>query len=468
VIDVQLTIGGERVVAVDRFEVDDPATGLPFATAPSCTLDQLDAAFAAAASAHETWRLDDEARVEAMLAAADRVEANADELAPLLTAEQGKPLANARGEIGSFVLWLRHYAGLPRPTEVVQDDAAARVEVTRQAIGVVAAIVPWNVPVSLAAWKAAPALRAGNTVVLKPSPFTPLTTLRIAELLADVLPPGAFNVVSGDDRLGAAMTAHPVPGKISFTGSVATGRKVAAAAAAGMKRVTLELGGNDPAILLDDVDVEAVAERLFWGAFANAGQICAAVKRVYVPARIHGEVVDALAGVAASVRVGPGSDPTTQLGPLTTAAQLARVVELVDDARRHGATVAAGGDRPDGPGWFHRPTVLAATDDALRIVAEEQFGPALPVLPYDAVDEAVARANGTDFGLTASVWSSDPERAAAVGDDLECGTLWINTHLALGPEQPFGGVRASGVGAENGAQALDAATDIKVRHTARR
>jgi acyl-CoA reductase-like NAD-dependent aldehyde dehydrogenase len=364
-------------------------------------------------------------------------------------------------------LWLRHFAGLEIEDEILQDDERVHIRVTHRPLGVVAAITPWNFPLSLAAWKIAPALRAGNTMVLKPSPYTPLATLRLGQVLADVLPAGVLNVIAGSDPLGALMTSHPVPRKISFTGSVGTGKHVAASAAPDLKRITLELGGNDPAILLDDVDVEAVAERLFWSAFRNNGQVCSAVKRVYAPEAIYDEVVDALAAVAGSVRVGPGNEPGSQLGPLNNAPQQRRVAELVEDAVSRGGQAVTGGGVMEGPGFFYQPTILRGVDDGMAVVDEEQFGPVLPVVPYRSVDQAVERANGTHFGLSGSVWGTDADRAADVAEELDCGTAWINTHLALRPDQPFGGAKWSGVGVENGHWGLHSFTEVKVLHRSR-
>ncbi|MDH6522793.1 acyl-CoA reductase-like NAD-dependent aldehyde dehydrogenase [Streptomyces sp. SAI-135] len=461
---VSMTIGGNAVTTSRSFEVVDPATGAPFATAPECTTDQLDRAMQSAQDAYRTWKQDESARRTSLLVAAEAVLAATDTIAPLLTREQGKPLADSQMEVRSVALWLRHFAGLEVGEEILQDDNKAHIRVQRRPLGVVAAITPWNFPLSLAAWKIAPALRAGNTMVLKPSPYTPLATLLLGRVLAEVLPTGVLNVVSGSDPLGAHMTQHPVPRKISFTGSVATGKHVAAAAAPDLKRITLELGGNDPAILLDDVDVEAVAERLFWSAFRNNGQVCSAVKRVYAPQERYDEVVEALASVAGSVRVGAGSDPESQLGPLNNAPQLERVAGLVDDAVSRGGQAVVGGAVVDGPGFFYQPTILRGVADGMAVVDEEQFGPVLPVLPYRSVDEAVERANGTHFGLSGSVWGTDADRAAAVADELDCGTAWVNTHLALRPDQPFGGAKWSGIGVENGHWGLHSFTEVRVLH----
>jgi len=459
-----MTIAGEGVTAPGTFGVINPATGEEHAQAPNCSREQLDEAMKAAADAFTEWRRDEKARREALLAAANALFGAADELAPVLTAEQGKPLADAKMEIIGAGVWLKYFAELELPREVIQDDDHAFVEVVRRPMGVVAAITPWNFPVMLSCWKLGPALLAGNTVVLKPSPYTPLATLKMGEVLRAVLPPGVINVISGADPLGAWMTEHPVPRKISFTGSVPTGKKVAAAAAPDLKRVTLELGGNDPAIVLDDADPAAVADRLFDGAFYNNGQTCAAVKRVYVPERLYDDVVEALAAKARSVKVGNGMEEGVQYGPVQNKPQFERVAELVADAVAAGARPAAGGAPIDGPGYFYRPTILADVSDGTRIVDEEQFGPALPVIKYSSLEDAIARANGTNFGLSGSVWGTDVDRAAEVAGRLECGTAWVNTHVALAPHQPFGGFKWSGLGVENGPWGLYGFTELQVLH----
>lgn len=460
--DFSMTIAGRSEPGTATFDVVNPATGEVFAQAPDCTAEQLDAAMSSAAEAYGSWRRDEDTRRKAMLTAADALKAAAKELAPVLTAEQGKPLGEAAGEVYGSAAWLKYFAGLELPREVIQDDERGFAEVVRKPIGPVAAITPWNFPLLLAFWKIAPALRAGNTVVIKPSPFTPLTTLKMGEILRDALPPGVLNVVTGGDQLGGMMTGHPVPRKISFTGSIETGKKVAGSAAPDLKRVTLELGGNDAAIVLDDVDPSQVADKIFAGAFANNGQVCSAIKRLYVPEKLRGELVDALAEKAKAAKVGDGTAEGTQLGPINNKPQYERVSELVADALSGGARAAAGGKPVDGPGYFFEPTILDNIDDGARIVDEEQFGPALPVITYRDVDDALRRANGTNFGLSGSVWSADPDRAATVASELECGTAWVNTHLALAPSQPFAGAKWSGIGVENGPWGLLGFTEIQV------
>lgn len=458
-----LIIDGRELSTDARFEVRNPADGTVVGAAPDCSPQQLDQAVAAAGAAYRDWAGRDD-RAAHLNAAAKVVVDNAEQLAALLTAEQGKPLREALAEVHGVAGWLRWYAAVDLASEVVHETADTRVEVHYRPLGVVAAVTPWNFPLLLAAWKLAPALRTGNTVVLKPSPYTPLSSLLLGALLQQVLPAGVLNVVTGQDPLGGVLTGHAGIQKISFTGSVATGRKVARFAADGLKRSTLELGGNDAAIVLDDADPETVATGLFRAAFANAGQVCSAVKRVYVPAALHDQLVEALAAAASHVVLGPGDRPDTTMGPVNNAPQLTRVSSLVEQARADGATVVVGGASPDGPGLFYAPTIVTDAQDGMALVDEEQFGPALPIIRYRTEAAAVASANGTHFGLSGSVWSADPDRAAAVATQLECGTAWVNTHLALAPYQPFGGAKWSGVGVENGHWGLRSYTEPRVLH----
>lgn len=455
-----MTIGGKRAVSVAGFDVCDPADGQAFAVAPECTPDQLDDAMDAAAVALPDWAPDVAARRRALVDIAGALEAAATELAEVLTVEQGKPLKQARYEFTASAEWFRYYAGLGQEAEAFSDDDVGVVEGIRKPCGVVAAITPWNFPILLASWKLAPALAAGNTVVLKPSPYTPLATLAVGELLREVLPPGVLNVISGGDTLGAAMSAHPTPRKISFTGSVAAGKNVAAAAAADLKRTTLELGGNDAAIVLDDADPDTIADKLFWGAMMNCGQACSAIKRLYVPARRVTEFFDALADRARTVRIGPGVERSSQLGPVNNAAQHRRVRDLVADAVANGARTVTG-SAPEA-GYFHPVTMLEGVGDGVRIVDEEQFGPALPVIGYTSEEQALQCANTSSFGLSGSVWSADPARAQALARRLECGTAWINSHLILAPHVPFGGTKHSGIGIENGLAGLREFTQLQV------
>ncbi|MFF7250659.1 aldehyde dehydrogenase family protein [Embleya sp. NPDC008237] len=432
------------------FPVVDPATGQPFDEAPDRRSRELDAIVDRAHHAWHAWRADSAARGVALLAAADAVAAAAGDLAPLLTREQGKPLAESHAEVARTAARLRYFAALDPGRQPIVDGRPVRGEIRWRSLGPVAAIVPWNFPLQLASAKFAPALAAGNTVVLKPSPFTPLATQLLGSVVSTALPEHVLTVVTGREPLGACLAAHRGIRHVTFTGSVAGGRAVARGAGASLARVTLELGGNDAAVLLDDVDVDGIADRLFQGAFRNCGQVCMAIKRVYAPARLYTRVVEALADRARAVVVGAGLDPGTQMGPLNNLPQLARVERYTARALGDGARAAAGGRRLDRPGYFFAPTILADVPPDSAVVVEEQFGPVLPVLPYDNLDDAVAAANGTGFGLGGSVWSTDLDRAEAVAERLECGTAWINHHAELSLAQPFAGTKDSGVGVAGG------------------
>ncbi|GAA2617318.1 aldehyde dehydrogenase family protein [Streptomyces axinellae] len=436
--------GGERLTVLD------PATGEALDEVPDQQPDELDAAIERAHEAWRGWRADPAARTTALHAAADAVAAAGADLAPLLTREQGKPLAESHAEVARTVARLRYFAELDPGTQPVTDGRPVRSELRWRPLGPVAAIVPWNFPLQLASAKFAPALAAGNTMVLKPSPFTPLASRLLGAVMSAALPEGVLTIVTGREPLGARLASHPGIRHVTFTGSAATGRAVAGAAAASLARVTLELGGNDAAILLEDVEVERIADRLFWAAFRNCGQVCMAVKRVYAPAPLCSQVAEALAQRAKSAVVGAGLDPGTQLGPVNNAPQLARIERYTARALADGARAVTGGHRLEGPGYFFAPTILAEVPPHSPVVTAEQFGPVLPVLPYGSLDEAVEAANSTGFGLGGSVWGSDPDRAEAVAGRLECGTVWINHHGELSLAQPFAGTKESGVGIAGG------------------
>lgn len=457
-----MTIGGELRLGEATFPVKNPSTGDVFAHAPACSKAELDRAMDCAQSSFREWSRDETRRRQALVAAADALDASAPDVARVLTLEQGKPLKDATREVMGASAIFRLTAGMELPLEVVRRDGSSRIEIHRRPYGVVGAITPWNFPVLIAAAKVAPALLAGNTVVLKPSPFTPLSTLQLGQILRAVFPRGVLNVISGGDAVGAFITAHPAVRKIAFTGSVATGKKVASSAATDLKRVTLELGGNDPAIVLGDVDPQKIAAALFWGAFTNSGQVCTAIKRVYVEEPIYETLVEALATMAREVKVGDGLDPDVKLGPINNAPQHRRVTELVDDAKANGGRVRAGGGVRSGPGYFFEPTILTDVNDQTRIVAEEQFGPALPVLPFTRLDDALERANASHFGLSASVWTNDVERGVAVATELDCGTAWVNQHMVFSPLAPFGGSKWSGIGYENGRWGIESFCQLHV------
>ncbi|WP_226015819.1 aldehyde dehydrogenase family protein [Novosphingobium sp. FKTRR1] len=451
----RMLIGGELVAGSATFDVLNPATEEVIAQAPDATPADLDAAVAAARDAFPGWAATPIADRKAKLVAlANAVWGNADAFARLLTSEQGKPHSEATGEVMGAGYWLQANTTLDLP-ETVNEDSDDRISITRHVpLGVVGAIAPWNFPMILAMFKVAPALLAGNTMVLKPSPFTPLTTLRFAELAKDILPAGVLNVVTGGDALGPWMTAHPGFDKISFTGSTQTGRRVMASAAPTLKRVTLELGGNDPAIVLPDVNVEKIAEQLFWAAFTNNGQICIATKRMYIHKDIYEPLRDAIVAYARTVKVGDGAEQGTQIGPINNKPQYERVLGLIEDAREKGYKFLLGGEKADVPGYFVPITILDNPPEDSRIVQEEQFGPVLPLIKFDDLDDVITKANATDYGLGASIWSADEDRAYDLAQRIQSGTVWVNETQHLSPLAAFGGVKQSGVGVEGGLEGL--------------
>lgn len=464
-----MIIDGKPAVAAATFDVLNPATGDTFAVVPAGDVSHVDAAVAAARRAFPGWaaRPDGE-RQAACLKLADLLKDNMPELMKLVTLETGKPLGGLNGvgsgmEVGGAMVWAQVTASLSLPVEVIQDNDDARIEVHRKPIGVVGSITPWNWPLMIAIWHVLPAIRSGNTVVIKPSENTPVSTLRFVELAQQALPPGVLNSVSGarDSGVGTAIAAHPGIDKIVFTGSSPTGRRIMQSAAGNLKRLTLELGGNDAAIVLPDVDPKAVAARIFGVAFHNNGQTCACLKRLYVHESIHDALCEELAAIARKAVVGDGLVEGTELGPLQNAKQLAIVEELARDARERGARFLAGGERMAGKGYFYRPTIVAGLTNGARLVDEEQFGPILPVIKYRDVEEAIRLANDNPNGLGGSVWSSDLQAAQEVALRLECGTAWVNEHGAIQPNAPFGGIKQSGVGVEFGTYGLEEYTNIQ-------
>jgi acyl-CoA reductase-like NAD-dependent aldehyde dehydrogenase len=453
--DYRMTIGGKAVASASTIDVVNPATGTAFATAPDCSREQLDEAVAAARAAFKPWRDRPIAERQAMIrAAGDALLANADDLARLFTHEQGRPVDAAKQEIQGAAQWLHAVSVMTPPVHVVEDSPAQYIETRYVPLGVVCAIAPWNFPVTLAMWKVAPALVAGNTMVLKPSPFTPLCTLKIGELFSAIFPPGVFNVISGGDDLGPWMTSHKGFDKISFTGSTATGKRVMESAAKDLKRITLELGGNDAAIVLPDVDLDDVAQKIFFGAFFNSAQICVATKRLYVHADVYEGLRDRLVAIAKAVKVGDGAEQGTVLGPIQNKRQYDRVMELMDDARANNLTLIHGADIPDGGGYFVPVTIVDNPPEMSRVVQEEAFGPILPMLKFDDINDVIDRANASEYGLAGAVWSKDTDAAIAIARQMETGTVWINQNLNLRPDTPFAGHKQSGAGIENGMEGM--------------
>ena len=440
-----MIIGGRAISTNATMSVINPADESVVAMCPKATIQNVDDAVAAARSAFPGWAATADAERAAKLHdIADLIKEHHVELAELVTREQGKTQSGpgANLEAGGAETWTRVTAGLSLPEQTIADDASGKIVMRRKPLGVVASVTPWNWPLMIATWHLMPAIRVGCTVVIKPSPYTPLSTLRLVELMNQVLPPGVANVV--------------------FTGSIATGKKIMSGAAQTLKRITLELGGNDAGIILPGTKIDPLLENLFWGCFLNAGQTCAALKRLYVHEGQYEEVVAKFAEYVAKVPVGNGLDPANLIGPVSNKMQLEKVASLVEDAKANGARVVTGGVRPNKPGYFYPLTVIADATDEMRVVKEEQFGPVIPIIKYSSVDSAIARANALDVGLGGSVWGDDADKASSYAARLECGTAWVNQHGGLHPLAPFGGVKSSGFGVEFNVDGLKEYTSIQV------
>ncbi|WP_409934967.1 aldehyde dehydrogenase family protein [Novosphingobium sp. 9] len=465
-----LLIDGHLVDGASDFPVINPATGAPFAQAPRADEAQAAVAVAAARRAFPDWAAlgfgERRRRLEAL---ADGLEADLETMARLLTREQGKPLTEAREEVFFSVAALRHFAAMTLEPRVLRDTAKERIVEQRYPLGVVAAITPWNYPLLLLMVKLAPALITGNAVIAKPAPSTPLTTLRLGRIAADILPPGVFQTLVDRNDLGAWLSRHPDVAHVSFTGSTPTGKKVLASAADTLKRFTLELGGNDPALILDDADVAKVAARIFAGATANAGQICLAIKRVYAPRAMMDALCDELARLADEAVVGDGMEQGTTIGPIQNRAQYEKVLGFIEEARTQGTLVAGRAPNEDVTGtggYFIAPTIVRDLPDDARLVREEQFGPVLPVLAYNDLDQAIARINDSDYGLGASIWTGDAARGAELAARIESGTVWVNKHLELPFDVPFGGAKQSGIGRQQGIEGLEDFTQARIVNVA--
>ncbi|ABD26132.1 aldehyde dehydrogenase [Novosphingobium aromaticivorans DSM 12444] len=460
--DYKLLIGGNLVDGDMTMDVINPATGEPFCTVPRASAAQADAAIAAAKAAVPGWSAVPWAGRQAkLIELADAIAARKDEIARVLTMEQGKPLAEALGELAWTDGYLRHYATLELPDRVIQDDESGYIAVRHRPLGVVVGIIAWNFPLLVACWKIGPAVLAGNAIVLKPAPTTPVCALILGEICRDVFPAGVVNIITDANDLGPHLTAHPDVAKVGFTGSTATGKRIAASGADTLKRVTLELGGNDPAIVLEDVDVRETAQAIFGNAFLNNGQVCLAVKRAYVHSDIYDAMCGELARLAQAAVVDDGLQQGTQIGPIQNAMQFEKVKGFLDAAREEG-TIVAGGEVMERAGYFIRPTIVRDVTDGDRIVDEEQFGPILPLIRFDDVEDVIARANASDYGLGGSVWSKDVARAADIASRIESGQVWVNQHIAIGPHIPMAGFKSSGLGVEQSVEGLAEYTQTQV------
>jgi len=447
------------------FDVINPSTGKLLNTCLNSTEEQLESAVSAANVAFKSWsQTSDQVRVDALNKMADLVAENADELAKILTQEQGKPLkgVGSEFEVEAVVGWLRATAAMTIETKVLEDGDERQALLFRKPVGVVASITPWNWPLMIAIWHLAPAIRVGCTVVIKPANNTPLSTLLMVDILNKALPSGVLSVITG--HVGHQLTSHQGIHKVVFTGSTPVGKVVMKNAADSLKRLTLELGGNDAGIVLPDVDAKDIAEGLFWGAFINNGQTCAALKRLYVHEDVYEQVCEALTEIATNMPMGDGLDENNIFGPIQNKRQFNLVAELVEDAKNSGASILCGGEAMPGNGYFYPLTLIANAVEGMRIVDEEQFGPALPIIKYSDIEDAIAQANRSDMGLGGSVWSKDVEQAKSIAARIESGSVWINGHGQLLPHVPFGGVKSSGIGVEFGQEGLHEYTTMQSMH----
>jgi acyl-CoA reductase-like NAD-dependent aldehyde dehydrogenase len=445
------TVAGADYEASGYVAVTGPATGLPIAMAPLISAEGVNAAIVSAHDAFSSWRFTSFVhRRQALLMFAELLCQHADELADIFTLENGRARSQCMSQIKHQCKIIQTLTSFRIEDKVLRDDANAFARLTYKPLGVVAAIAPWNVPVTMAVGKSCHAIYTGNTVVLKPSPYTPLTTLRLGELARQAFPPGVLNVISGGPEAGRQMTEHPLVAKVTFTGSGRTGAIVAASAASTFKRATLELGGNDAAIVLKDADIASLSSRIFAASFANSGQVCMAIKRLFVHKNRLDDLVSAMVKHAESVIVGDGFKEGVQLGPIQNEAQFKIVTEFAQSVSRDGGSFVTGGKPIDRPGYFFEPSIAVGLKPGSKLVDEEPFGPIIPIIPFGDVDEAIAAANSTSFGLSASVWSSDSTFAESIAERLEAGTVWVNDHLVPDALVPMGGFKSSGLGREYG------------------
>ncbi|XPF94484.1 aldehyde dehydrogenase family protein [Colwellia sp. RE-S-Sl-9] len=458
----KMLVAGQLVEGKQTLDVINPATEEVFATVPRASKEDVMIAVAAAKKAQLLWKHVPEAERRAVVnKIADAIAENAEELAKTITLEQGKVLDFSRMEVQFAEAFCRSLASHEFPVKVLEETETNRVEEYRTPLGVVAGIIPWNFPLLIAAYKLSPALVTGNAIILKPAPTTPVSTLILGRIIANIVPEGLVSVIVDDNDLGPTLTSHPDIAKISFTGSTPTGKAIMKSAADTMKRLTLELGGNDAAIVLDDADPKTIAPGIFGSAFINSGQVCIALKRLYVHESIYDELCDEIATLANNAVVGNGMDEGVQFGPVQNKAQYEKVLSYIAAGKAEG-TVIAGGEASDQPGYVIPLTVIKDLKDGCILVDEEPFGPVLPIVKYSNLDDVIASANNSKMGLGGSVWSSNLERASQVAARLDTGTVWINQHCAFGPQIHMAPAKESGVGAEWGKEGVKEFTACKI------
>ncbi|CAI7576697.1 unnamed protein product [Penicillium pancosmium] len=433
----------------------NPATSRPNPEVPVSTQEDLDKAVKAARDAFKVWsKTSFEERRKALHAYADAIEANADGFAKTLTMEQGKPLSQSTVEVGMAGTWIRGLTALEIPINTIEETEERKIIQRYTPLGVCGAIVPWNFPVLLAIGKIAPALYTGNTIIVKPSPFTPYCDIKLVELATQFFPPGVVQVLSGDDALGPMITEHAGIDKISFTGSIATGKRVMASCAKTLKRVTLELGGNDPCILCEDVDIDAIIPKIGILSYLCSSQICMMIKRLYVHEKIYDEFLEKLVAFVKTLKVGDGTEADTFFGPVQNKMQYEKAKDLFSSISADELKAVLGGSIEDSKGYFIHPTIIDNPPESSRVVQEEPFAPILPVMKWSDEDDVIAKANALETGLGASVWSKDFERGTRIADQLQSGVVWVNSHFDVQPNAPFGGHKQSGLGVEWGLSGL--------------